>query len=176
VAWWGRVEVSRRRAAGLRGGRLVEHDRDKPPTVGGGTLVSGHTWVARSGHVIEVGGRQIIRCTTAGCEPVRSGQISTGALRLGVGGVGGTHLPDGWTRSPGLASTGPDHRPHHPTGECRSRNKPACHSKDNPEECQPFREPDPSREQTNRTSRPRVSPHNTVSAPKHILPAGYGWL
>jgi hypothetical protein len=40
-------------SADLRGGRLVEHDRDKPPTLGGGTLVSGHTWVARSGYVIK---------------------------------------------------------------------------------------------------------------------------
>jgi hypothetical protein len=62
----------------FRGGRLVEHDRDKPPRVGGGTLVSGHTWVARSGYVIEGWGRQIIRCTTRGCEPVRSGQTPTG--------------------------------------------------------------------------------------------------
>jgi len=44
-----------------RGGRLVEHDRDKPPTDGGGTLVSGHTWVARSGYVIDAGvGRSFV--------------------------------------------------------------------------------------------------------------------
>ena len=58
------------------------------PLAGGGTLVLGHTWGARSGYVIEGQGRQVIRYTTpVGCEPVRSGQTPTEGFRLGVGGV-----------------------------------------------------------------------------------------
>ena len=57
---WGRVEVAGLVPAGLRGGRLLEHDRDQPPTRWWGHAL-GHTWVARSGHVIEVGvGRSFV--------------------------------------------------------------------------------------------------------------------
>ena len=63
---------------------LGGHDREEPPTAGGGTLVESHTvagpilWGRR--------GRQVIRCTTLwGCEPVRSGQTPTGVTQSGRG-------------------------------------------------------------------------------------------
>lgn len=72
--------------AGLRGGRVVEHDRDKPPTAGGGTLVSGHTWCARSGYVIEGGvGRSFVAQTEGVSRFDRARPRPR--LRLGVGGV-----------------------------------------------------------------------------------------
>ena len=67
--WWGglgRVEVSRcwcRRISGV-GVWWSTTGISHPLIAGGGTLVLGHTWVARSGYVIEAEGRQIIRCTT----------------------------------------------------------------------------------------------------------------
>jgi hypothetical protein len=70
----------------FRGGRVVEHDRDRPPTVGGGTLVLGHTWCARSGYVIEGGvGRSFVaqREGVSRFDRARPRRV----LRLGVGGV-----------------------------------------------------------------------------------------
>lgn len=64
--------------------------------------------------------------------------------------------------SPGVNRTGTPIS--HPTGECRSRSKPAGHSKDNPQGCQPVHEPDQPREQTNRTPRPRVTALTEQSA------------
>jgi len=61
---WVVVVASKRAGAwagGCTGWASDGHDRDKPPTDGGGTLVAGHTWCARSGYVIEVeGGRSFV--------------------------------------------------------------------------------------------------------------------
>jgi hypothetical protein len=92
-------------------------------------------------------------------------------------GRGGTHLPDGWTRSPGPGVNRTGTPISHPTGECRSRSKPAGHSKDNPERVSAGSRARPAPE----TDQPYAeaegdSPHETVSAPKPILPAGYAWV
>jgi hypothetical protein len=59
------------------------HDRDEPPTGWWGQARS-KSHRGRSGNVRRRG-RQVIRCTTTWCEPVRSGQAPTGVTQVGRG-------------------------------------------------------------------------------------------
>ena len=73
-------------------------------------------------------------------------------------------MPDGWTRSPdpGVNRTGTPIS--HPTGECRSRNKPAGHSKDNRDGVSRFASQTSSGNKPTVRTGPRVTALTTRSA------------